>query len=146
MLLGLYHKLVVTEDFHAALRTFFKKLNIPVNYIAEEPARPQDILTEGKTYKKDHPAFQLMNDVYLLGMVDDAAFEGNDSLDPKKIESDYDGILIFGVTLYPRNNGLLPTRSQLAEITRSFNREFHYTPVVVVFMIIGPRVALWEIG
>jgi hypothetical protein len=122
-----------TEDFHAALRIFFKKLNIPVNYIAEESARPQDILTEGKTYKKDHPAFQLMNDVYFLGMVDDAAFEGNAGLDPKKIESDYDGILIFGVTLYPRNNGLLPTRSQLAEITRSFNREFHYTPVVVVF-------------
>ncbi|MEA2039947.1 MAG: hypothetical protein U9N82_08980, partial [Thermodesulfobacteriota bacterium] len=53
-----------TEDFHTALQTFFKNLNIPVNYIAEEPARPQDILTEGKTYKKDHPAFQLMNDVY----------------------------------------------------------------------------------
>ncbi|MEA2039946.1 MAG: N-6 DNA methylase [Thermodesulfobacteriota bacterium] len=74
-----------------------------------------------------------MNDVYFLGMVDDAAFEGNAGLAPEKIESDYDGILIFGVTLNPRDNGLLPTRSQLAEITRSFNREFHYTPVVVVF-------------
>ena len=122
-----------TEDFHTALQTFFKNLNIPVNYIAEEPARPQDILTEGKTYKKDHPAFELMNDVYFLGMVDDAAFEGNAGLAPGKIRSDYDGILIFGVTLNPRDNDLLPTRSQLAEITRSFNREFHYTPVVVVF-------------
>jgi hypothetical protein len=28
---------------------------------------------------------------------------------------------------------MLPTRSQLAEITRSFNREFCYTPVVIVF-------------
>jgi hypothetical protein len=120
-----------TEDFHTALRTFFKDLNIPVNYIAEEPARPQDILSY--TYKKDHPAFQLMEDAYFLGMVDDAAFEGNASLAPEKIESDYDGILIFGVTLNSRDNGLLPTRSQLAEITRSFNREFHYTPVVVVF-------------
>jgi hypothetical protein len=27
----------------------------------------------------------------------------------------------------------LPTRSHLAEITRAFNREFPYTPVVVVF-------------
>ncbi len=120
-----------TEDFHSALRKFFKNLNIPVNYIAEEPARPQEILS--KTYKKGHPAFQLMNDVYFLGMVDDAAFEGNAGLAPEKIESDYDGVLIFGVTLNPRNNDLLPTRSQLAEITRSFNREFHYTPVVVVF-------------
>ena len=120
-----------TEDFHSALRTFFKNLNVPVNHIAEEPARPQEILS--KTYKKGHPAFQLMNDVYFLGMVDDAAFEGNAGLAPEKIESDYDGVLIFGVTLNPRNNDLLPTRSQLAEITRSFSREFHYTPVVVVF-------------
>ena len=38
-----------------------------------------------------------------------------------------------GVTLGNRQNGLLPTRSQLAEISRAFNREFFYTPVVVVF-------------
>jgi hypothetical protein len=43
------------------------------------------------------------------------------------------GILIFGVTLKKRQNNLLPTRSQLAEITRAFNREFLYTPVLVVF-------------
>src|SRR5690606_8537356 len=48
-------------------------------------------------------------------------------------KSDYDGILIFGVTLKNRPNGLLPTRSQLAEISRAFNREFYYTPVVIVF-------------
>ena len=82
-----------TEDFHSDLRTFFKSLNVPLNYIAEEPTRPQDILSN--TYKKDHPAFQLMNDVYSLGMVDDAAFEGNTGLAPEKIESDYDGILIL---------------------------------------------------
>ena len=41
------------KDFHAALRTFFKNLHIPVNYIAEESVRPQDILE--KTYKEDHP-------------------------------------------------------------------------------------------
>ncbi len=120
-----------TQDFHNALRVFFKNLNIPVNYIAEEPVRPQEILSY--TYKKDHSAFRLMKDVYFLGMIDDAAFEGSTSLAPEKIASDYDGILIFGVTLNPRDNGLLPTRSQLAEITRAFNREYHYTPVVVVF-------------
>ena len=86
-----------TEDFHSALRTFFSVLNVPVNYLAEEPARPQEILSN--TYKKGHSVFQLMNDVYFLGMVDDAAFEGNAGLAPEKIESDYDGILIFGVTL-----------------------------------------------
>ncbi|MCD6532538.1 MAG: Eco57I restriction-modification methylase domain-containing protein [Deltaproteobacteria bacterium] len=130
-MMNLELKYFKTDDFHAALRLFFKSLNIPVNYIAEESVRPQDILE--KSYKKDHSAHQLMEDVYFLGMVDDNAFAGNASLAPEKIESDYDGILIFGVTLNQRENNLLPTRSQLAEITRSFNREFCYTPVVVVF-------------
>ncbi|MGB5158592.1 MAG: Eco57I restriction-modification methylase domain-containing protein [Desulfobacterales bacterium] len=109
-------------------------MNIPVNYIDEKPLKPQDILL--KTYKDKSPAYQLMNDVYILGMVDDKAFEGAKSADIseiKKQEKDYDGILIFGVTLTERENGLLPTRTQLAEVTRAFNREFYYTPVVVIF-------------
>jgi hypothetical protein len=118
------------DNFYPALKTLFEDLNIPVNYIAEKPARPRDILTN---FKETNPAFKLMEDVYSLGMVDDAAFEGNKSLDTSEIKSDYDGLLLFGVTLKERENGLLPTRSQLAGITRAFNREFHYTPVVVVF-------------
>ncbi len=120
-----------TKDFHTALQDFFSKLNIPVNYLAEEPAKPKDILAA--YYKPEKDSCKLMDDVYFLGMVDDAAFEGATSLDPDKIESDYDGILIFGVTLHPRKNGLLPTRTQLADITRTFNQAFHYTPVMVVF-------------
>ncbi|MCK5681271.1 Eco57I restriction-modification methylase domain-containing protein, partial [bacterium] len=120
-----------TDNFYAALQRFFKDLKIPFDTISKEPARPQDILEE--KYKEDHPAHQLMEDIYFLGMVDDDAFEGNTGLAPEKIKSDYDGILIFGVTLNQRENGLLPTRSQLAEITRSFNRAYCYTPVLVVF-------------
>jgi len=74
-------------------------------------------------------------------MVDDAAFRGGKSLDISQIKSDYDGIVIFVVTLKVReggrDGGLLPTRSQLAEISRAFNREFCYTPVVVVFRYAG---------
>lgn len=40
---------------------------------------------------------------------------------------------IFGVTLNKRENGRLPTRSQLAEIARAFNMDFFYTPVIVVY-------------
>jgi adenine-specific DNA-methyltransferase len=122
------------ENFYTGLKTLFNSLNIPVNYIDEKPLKPQDILL--KTYKDKSPAYQLMNDVYILGMVDDKAFEGAKSADIseiKKQEKDYDGIVIFGVTLTERENGLLPTRTQLAEVTRAFNREFYYTPVVVIF-------------
>jgi hypothetical protein len=117
-------------SFLQAIKALFNELNVPVNYVADEPTTATEILKD--TYK-ENSTFQLVNEVYFVGMVDDAAFEGNKSLEVDKIKSDYDGILIFGVTLYQRENNLLPNRSQLAEISRAFNREFYYTPVVLVF-------------
>ncbi len=123
-------RLFAQLDFLSALKALFEKLNVPMNYVADEPTTAREIL---KDSYKENETFQLVNDVYFVGMVDDAAFEGNQSLEVEKIKSDYDGILIFGVTLHDRPGGLLPTRTQLAEISRAFNREFYYTPVVVVF-------------
>ncbi|KAA3618543.1 MAG: restriction endonuclease subunit M [Calditrichaeota bacterium] len=116
-------------DFLKAVKALFKELKVPMNYVADEPTTAKEILKD--TYK-DNTTFQLVDDVYFVGMVDDAAFEGTKSLDVQQIKSDYDGVLIFGLTLYQRENNLLPTRSQLAEISRAFNREFYYTPVVLV--------------
>ena len=117
-------------DFLPALKEFFgeSNLNVPINYVDDKPISAKKILQN--TYKDDNKAFTLINDVYFVGLVDDAAFRGNQSLAIDKIKSDYDGILIFGVTF---DHGQLPTRSHLAEISRAFNREFYYTPVVVVF-------------
>ncbi|MBS9385105.1 MAG: Eco57I restriction-modification methylase domain-containing protein [Dolichospermum sp. BR01] len=126
-------------DFLPALKEFFGKsnLNVPINYVDDKPTSAKKILQN--TYK-DNEAFRLINDVYFVGLVDDAAFRGNQSLAIDNIKSDYDGILIFGVTLNNRDHGQLPTRflgraslSHLAEIARAFNREFCYTPVVIIF-------------
>jgi hypothetical protein len=117
-------------DFLPALKAFFRELNVPINYVDDKPTSAKTILQD--TYK-DNDSFKLVNDVYVVGVVDDAAFKGNQSLAIDKIKSDYDGVLIFGVTLGDRSNNLLPTRSHLAEVARAFNREFYYTPVVVIF-------------
>ena len=117
-------------DFLSALKAFFRELNVPINYVDDKPTSAKTILQD--TYK-DNDSFKLVNDVYVVGVVDDAAFKGNQSLAIDQIKSDYDGVLIFGVTLGDRSNNLLPTRSQLAEVARAFNREFYYTPVVVIF-------------
>lgn len=116
--------------FLPAIKALFNELKVPMNYVADEPTTAEEILKD--TYKENE-TFQLVDDVYFVGMIDDAAFEGNQSLDTRQIKSDYDGILVFGITLHQRQNNLLPTRSQLAEISRAFNREFYYTPVVLVF-------------
>lgn len=120
------------QDFYLSVKKFFEDLNIPIHYITQQPAPAQEIIAN--TYKPNHPAHKLIDDVYFLGMVDDRAFNRQPSvIDKKQLkEKDYDGLLIFGVTL-DRQGEKLPTRGQMAEITRAFNQEFHYTPVVIVF-------------
>ncbi|WPZ09760.1 Eco57I restriction-modification methylase domain-containing protein [Roseivirga spongicola] len=126
----------IQEDFYEGLKAFFEELNIPINYLAEEPAKPTDILSEN--YNNSNHGHQLMDDIYFLGIVNDETFEEKDTFQSGEqfknaIKSDYDGIVLLGITLKDRENGLLPTRSQLADITRAFNREFKYTPVTIVF-------------
>lgn len=116
--------------FLPAIKALFNWLKVPINFVTDEPTSAKEIL---KDTFKENETFNLINDVYFVGMVDDAAFKGNSSLAVSTIKSDYDGVLIFDVTLKDRPNSLLPTRAQLAEISRAFNREFYYTPVVIVF-------------
>ena len=120
------------QDFYLSVKKFFEDLNIPIHYITEQPALAKDIISN--SFKPQNPAHQMIEDVYFLGMVDDRAFNNQPStIESDRLkEKDYDGLLIFGVTL-DREGGKLPTRGQMAEVTRTFNREFHYTPVVIVF-------------
>lgn len=124
-----------SETFINALKAFFEELKVPVDYLADEPASATDIL--GERYKANNEAHKLIEDVFALGMVNDAIFEGTETFknlaQVKKIKADYDGLLLFGVTLKNRKDGLPITRSHLAEITRAFNRTFPYTPVTIIF-------------
>lgn len=123
------------EPFIDALKAFFEELKVPVDYLADEPASAADIL--GERFKATNEAHKLITDVYALGMVNDAIFEGTETFknlaQVKKLKTDYDGLLLFGVTLKSRKDGLPITRSHLAEITRAFNRTFPYTPVTIIF-------------
>jgi adenine-specific DNA-methyltransferase len=117
-------------DFLPALRALFEDLQVPINAVTDQPIAASELLTS------THESLNSIADVYFLGMVDDAAFKGKGGIGlaaVKQIEQDYEGIVIFGVTLNRREGGLLPTRSHLAEISRAFNQEFRHTPVVVVF-------------
>jgi hypothetical protein len=124
-----------TDSFINALKAFFEDLKVPVDYLADEPASPADVL--GERFKATNEAHKLIADVYALGMVNDGIFEGTETFknlaQVKKLKADYDGLLLFGVTLKNRKDGLPITRSHLAEITRAFNRTFPYTPVTIIF-------------
>ena len=123
-----------THSFLAALKAFFEDLNVPLHYISDLPARPEDIL--GDKYKAHDKIHALIEEVYPVGLVDDAVFNPTSSLFPnkwtpeklQKIAQKYEGLLIFGLILKAR-----PARSELAEITRTFNRAFPFMPVLLVF-------------
>ncbi|MCK6639418.1 MAG: N-6 DNA methylase [Bacteroidia bacterium] len=124
-----------TDSFINALKAFFEELKVPVDYLADEPASAADIL--GERFKATNEAHKLITDVFALGMVNDAIFDGTETFknlaQVKKLKADYDGLLLFGVTLKNRKDGLPITRSHLAEITRAINRTFPYTPVTIIF-------------
>lgn len=128
-------KLFNTEPFIDALKAFFKELKVPVDYLADEPASGADIL--GERFKATNEAHKLIDDVFALGMVNDGIFDGIETFknlaEVKKLKADYDGLLLFGVKLKNRKDGLPITRSHLAEITRAFNRTFPYSPVTIIF-------------
>ena len=64
-----------TEKFINALKAFFEELKVPVDYLVEEPASAEVIL--GDKFNASNDAHNLIEDVYILGMVNDAIFEGN---------------------------------------------------------------------
>ncbi|VXC43908.1 Eco57I restriction-modification methylase domain-containing protein [Chryseobacterium sp. 8AT] len=128
-----------SDNFFESASSFFKELNIPLKSNDEQAYRPQDFLSN--TYNPKNPAHSLVDKAYLLGIVDDDAFDGESQYDSLEkistITTDYEGLAVVGIELYNRDGDLLPTRSQLAEITRAVNREFLYTPVTVLFKYNG---------
>ncbi len=122
-----------TLPFIQALKGFFENLHIPIDYIADEPTSAQEVL-EDFYNPSNH---QSIDEVYALGMVNNGIFNQVSTFDNlkqiKEIKEDYEGLLIFGITLNNRKDGLLPTRSQLTDITRAFNRAFPHTLITIVF-------------
>ncbi len=113
-----------TKPFIDALQSFFKNLKVPFNVISEYQTEPKNIIGDKKCN-------EIISAIYPFGIVTDDIFNNQEitiSQDDLKNEK-YEGVLLFGVALTKNN----PNRSELAEITRQINREFHKTPVVVVF-------------
>jgi Eco57I restriction-modification methylase len=117
--------------------SFFKQLKVPLNSNTTTPLHLKDIL---KDKFKSQEIFEKVSAAYFLGLVDKSVFDDNLSLledkkisyeqADKKIHADYEGMMIFAV----RIEGIAsPTRTQLSDLTRAFNRASQSLPVVVLF-------------
>ena len=125
-----------TNLFEAGI-SFFNQLKVPLNSNTTTPLHLKDIL---KDKFKSQGIFEKVSETYFLGLVDKSVFDDNLSLfedkkisyeqADKKIHTDYEGMMIFAVQI----DGIdFPTRTQLADLTRAFNRASQSLPVVVLF-------------
>ena len=103
------------QDFYFSIKKFFKDLNIPVHYMTEQPALAKDIISN--TFRPQNPTHQMIDDVYFLGMVDDRAFNNQPSaIESDRLkEKDYDGLLIFGITLDREGGGVVRRNRGVAD-------------------------------
>jgi adenine-specific DNA-methyltransferase len=124
----------------AAVAQLFKDLDIPLNLTGDGAVLLPDLLE-----KNNHPQFgEYVSDIYWIGQLNDNAFEGIES-SARELQQirgkNYDTILVFAIEIN-RENGLLPTRTQLFDLARAFNREFPYQPVVLVFRYGGHLISI----
>ena len=127
----------IDKNLFKAGTSFFKQLNIRLNSNTTTPLHLKDIL---KDKFKSQEIFEKVSATYFLGLVDKSVFntslslfdDGNVTFDQavEKIHAGYEGMMIFAV----RIDGIdSPTRTQLSDLTRAFNRASQSLPVVVLF-------------
>ena len=125
------------KNLFEAGTSFFNQLKVPLNSNTTTSLHLKDIL---KDKFKSQKFFEKVSATYFLGLVDKSVFDDNLSLfedkklsyeqADKKIHAGYEGMMIFAV----RIDGIVaPTRTQLADLTRAFNRASKSLPVVVLF-------------
>ena len=130
-------KIFADTNLFNAGTSFFKQLKVRLNSSSTLSLPLKDVL---KDKFKSQEIFEKVSAAYFLGLVDKSVFDDNLSLfedekisyeqADKKIHADYEGMMIFAV----RIKGIaLPTRTQLADLTRAFNRASQSLPVVMLF-------------
>ena len=134
-----------------ALAQFFKDIDVPVTETGDAPTTIDALL--GDNCRAEFTT--ICTDAYWFGLITDDAFEGI-SVDKPRLANlrnrAYDALMVFGVDIKrqntapsesPREGGVLPpTRTQLFNICRAFNREFPEQPVIVVFRYQGHFLSL----
>ncbi|MDR2763350.1 MAG: Eco57I restriction-modification methylase domain-containing protein, partial [Planctomycetaceae bacterium] len=111
----------------------FEQLGIKLNSNMETALQAKNILGE---HFNDRAHFKNVKRVYFSGLINDGVFSNNYlsavgySLDDAKIRANrsYNGLMIFTLELEKH-----PTRTQISELTRAFNRVSQKMPVALLF-------------
>ena len=127
----------VSGNLFEATDRLLSKLNIKHTQEEPTPMRFQDYY-ESQLPQYIEKALQLTKECYYIGEVCDDAINGvadadtrlSDDLEKLRANAHYQSMMLFAVDLIPDSN---ITRSDLAVLTRAFNRLVYNFPVTVIF-------------
>ncbi|MCS7028458.1 MAG: type II restriction endonuclease, partial [Bacteroidia bacterium] len=121
-----------TANLFEAATHLFQQLKIQLNSNTAEPLPTRDIL---KHHYKDNATFNAIEKTYFLGIIDDSVFRATGLFDTnysykqaiEQGDENYNGLMLFALEL---NNH--PTRTEISELTRAFNRISLKMPVALL--------------
>lgn len=121
-----------TTTLFEAATNLFQQLGIKLNSNTAEALPTKDLL---KSFYKDNEVFNSIKSTYFIGIIDDSVFQATGMFDVnysikealQQGDKNYDGLMLFALELTKK-----PTRTEISEITRAFNRISQKMPVALV--------------
>lgn len=121
-----------TANLFEAATNLFQQLNIKLNSNTAEPLPVKDLL---KQHYKDNDTFKTIGKTYFIGIIDNTVFQATGMFDVnysykealQQGDKNYDGLMLFALELSKQ-----PTRTEISELTRTFNRISQKMPVALV--------------
>src|SRR6218665_1948322 len=124
----------------------FKQLDIKLNSNTAEPLPIKDLL---KQHYKDNHAFKTVGNTYFIGIIDDTVFKSAEASDVNysyrealhEGDKNYDGLMLFALELSKP-----PTRAEISDLTRTFNRISQKMPVALLLRYQAEKGACFSIA
>ncbi|KAA6338941.1 Modification methylase PaeR7I [termite gut metagenome] len=116
-----------TSNLYDATKGLFEQLGIQLNSTTTQAFTASDVL---KDFYKDREPFTSIRQVYFAGLIDNSIFQNSMysgyTLDEAKEYANhtYEGLMLFAVKF-----NRYPTRTDISELTRAFNRTSQQMPV-----------------
>ena len=121
-----------TENLFNASTDLFGKLGIKLNSNTTESLPVRDLL---KQHFRETEIFKAIERTFFIGLIDDSIFHVTGMFDEsysykealKQSDKSYEGLLLFALELTKQ-----PTRTEISELTRVFNRISQKLPVALL--------------
>jgi len=118
------------NNLFKATTNLFAQLGIQLNSNTEQAFEAKAILND---FYKDREPFTNVTQVYFAGIINNTIFDSSQRLDysleeaKQQANNNYEGLMLFALELSKQ-----PTRSEISELTRAFNRISQKMPVALL--------------